>query len=226
MARTPIDVLILDVAMPARSGLDVLAWLQIRAPEVAILVFTGHPADPFAGFVMRMGARGFLNKLCDPIEVVHAVRTLANGKHHFPSEVAEFLAKQPPRCAPPHRHLTDREFQVFYRLAMGERACTIAAERLTALAETALGRWPSSSSSRAASLPITPLNMAYWHRGVRQAQCDVRRDFKLRGKFRPPLRLHVLGPPPFTQVGQSAAAHRNICPKPIRHYGSKRAPLI
>lgn len=123
-----IDVLIMDLSMPGQSGLDVLAMLRAKAPDMGILILSGYPEEHYAINLIRQGASGYLNKECDPQEIVEAVRTIALGRRYLTPAVANLLAQQLNRKddAPAHEQLSEREFQVFLKLAKGETAGEIA----------------------------------------------------------------------------------------------------
>ena len=74
-----LDVLILDLSMPGQSGLDALAMIRAKAPDLAILILSGFPEEHYAMNLIRQGASGYLNKECDPAEIVRAIRTVAQG---------------------------------------------------------------------------------------------------------------------------------------------------
>jgi len=128
MVRTlPLDVLMLDLDMPGRSGLDVLAMLRSKAPDVAVLVFTGYPAERYAVKLLQQGAKAYLQKTCDLSELLTAIRTLGTGQRHLTPQISELLALQfDQRARPPHAGLTDRELQVLLKLARGVRTEKIA----------------------------------------------------------------------------------------------------
>ena len=123
-----LDVLIMDLAMPGQSGLDALAMIRAKAPDLGILILSGYPEEQYAINLTRQGASGYLNKECDPAEIVDAVRTIALGRRHITPAVAELLAQQLGRKAesPLHEQLSEREFQVFLKLAKGESAGDVA----------------------------------------------------------------------------------------------------
>ena len=125
---TELDVLIMDLAMPGQSGLDALAMIRAKAPDLGILILSGYPEEQYAINLIRQGASGYLNKECDPAEIVDAVRTIALGRRHITPAVAELLAQQLGRKAeaPLHEQLSEREFQVFLKLAKGESAGDVA----------------------------------------------------------------------------------------------------
>ncbi|RZJ24984.1 MAG: response regulator transcription factor [Haliea sp.] len=128
--QTPMDVLTLDLSMPGHSGLDAIGMIRAKAPRVAILVLSGHTVASYALKLFRLGARGYLNKQCEPQEIVQAVRTVAAGRQFIQPEMAQLLAQQIDKSPAdtPHDSLSDKEFQVFIKLAMGERSAQIAQE--------------------------------------------------------------------------------------------------
>jgi two-component system, NarL family, invasion response regulator UvrY len=123
LARTgEIDVLLLDLAMPDQGGVDALAAIRARFPDLAVLILSGFPETHYATTLLREGARGYLNKECDPREIIMAIRTVARGRRYVTPAVAEILADSVAGAGerPPHEALSDRELQVFLRLAKGE----------------------------------------------------------------------------------------------------------
>jgi len=120
-----LDVLLLDIAMPDQSGVDALAAIRARAPQLPVLILSGFPETHYATAMLRQGAAGYLNKDCDPADVVKAIRTVARGRKYISASMAERLAEglaSPGSAggAPPHEQLTEREWQVFLHLAQGE----------------------------------------------------------------------------------------------------------
>jgi len=125
---TEIDVLVLDLSMPGQSGIDALAMIRAKAPDIGVLVLSGYPEEHYALNLIRQGASVYLNKQCDSLEIVDAIRAIALGRRYISASVAELLAQQLGRNsdAPPHEQLSEREFQVFLKLAKGETAGAIA----------------------------------------------------------------------------------------------------
>lgn len=118
-----IDVLILDVSMPDQNGVDVLSGIRARAPELPVLILSSYPETHYATALLKQGASGYLNKECDPQEILTAVRTLSRGRRYITPAVAELLADQlggGKAEGLPHEQLSERELQVFLRLAKGE----------------------------------------------------------------------------------------------------------
>ena len=126
--KTEMDVLLMDLSMPGQTGIDALAMIRAKAPDLAILILSGYPEEHYALNLIRQGASGYLSKQCEPSEIVAAIRTVAQGRRHITPAVAELLAQQltRPDEGSPHEQLSEREFQVFVRLAKGETVGDIA----------------------------------------------------------------------------------------------------
>ena len=116
-----VDVLLLDISMPDQSGVDALAAIKARFPQLPVLILSGFPEAHYATTLLRQGASGYLNKECDPQEIVNAIRTVARGRRFISPAVAELLAEGVAGGdRPAHEALSERELQVFLRLAKGE----------------------------------------------------------------------------------------------------------
>jgi DNA-binding NarL/FixJ family response regulator len=116
-----VDVVLLDISMPDQSGVDALAAIRARAPELPVLILSGYAEEHYATTLLRQGASGYLNKDCDPEEIVRAIRTVARGRKFITAGVAERLAEGlGGGDKAPHEQLSERELQVFLRLAQGE----------------------------------------------------------------------------------------------------------
>lgn len=126
--KTDMDVLLMDLSMPGQTGIDALAMIRAKAPDLAVLILSGYPEEHYALNLIRQGASGYLSKQCEPSEIVAAIRTVAQGRRHITPAVAELLAQQltRPDEGLPHEQLSEREFQVFVRLAKGETVGDIA----------------------------------------------------------------------------------------------------
>lgn len=123
-------VVLLDITMPGRSGLEVLKELKQERPKLPVLVLSMHPEEQFAVRVLRAGGAGYLTKETAPAELARAIRkVVAGGKYVSPS-LAERLAfeldPQPERA--PHEGLSDREYQVLRLIASGKTVSQIAAQ--------------------------------------------------------------------------------------------------
>lgn len=124
---TETDVLLLDLALPGQSGVDVLRAARQRYDGLRILVLSGFPEDRYALTMIRNGADGYLCKDCTREELIGAIRTVAQGRRYLSPRTAELLARElTDGSAAPHEKLSDRELQVFLRLARGESVSDIA----------------------------------------------------------------------------------------------------
>ncbi len=124
------DVLLLDINLPGRSGLDVLHSLAEEAARIRVLVITMYPEDQYAIRALKAGAMGYLSKAADPAQIVQAVRTLHAGRKFITPAIAEALAARlsADDAEKPHERLSDREFQTMVRLASGQRLSDIATD--------------------------------------------------------------------------------------------------
>jgi two-component system, NarL family, invasion response regulator UvrY len=125
-----LDVLLLDLDMPGQSGIDALTMIKAKAEHVAVLVLSAYPEHQYAVPLIRNGASGYLNKACEPAEIVTAIRRVAQGGRYITPVVAELLATQVITPSPGglHEQLSARELQVFLKLAQGCSAGQVAAE--------------------------------------------------------------------------------------------------
>ena len=123
-----VDVLLLDLSMPDEGGVDALGSIKARFPDLPILILSGFPEAHYAAALLRQGASGYLNKECEPDEIVNAIRVVARGRRYISSAVAEILADNAAGTSdrPLHESLSERELQVFLRLAKGETVGNIA----------------------------------------------------------------------------------------------------
>ena len=127
--RNDYDVVILDITMPGRSGLDVLAQLKDEKPEVPVLVLSIHPEEQYAIRTLKTGAAGYLTKESAPQELVQAIRKVANGGKYVTNSLAEKLAFSlftGIEHEAPHESLSAREFEVLRMLAEGHTLSDIA----------------------------------------------------------------------------------------------------
>ena len=126
----PWDVLVLDMSMPGRGGLDILKDVRRERPATRVLVLSMHPEDQFAMRMLKAGAAGYLTKETASEELVKAVRKVLTGGKYISATLAEKLAFDLDRDndRPLHEKLSDREFQVIRRLAAGQTVQQIADE--------------------------------------------------------------------------------------------------
>lgn len=124
------DVLVVDLKVPGGAGLAVVGRLHERHPEVGLLVLTAFPEKAFLARAVRAGAAGYLEKECDPAEIVEAIREIAGGGSYVSERGSRILAEamRPGRTGPDHSVLSDREFEVLRRLGGGATVTEIADE--------------------------------------------------------------------------------------------------
>ena len=124
------DVLVLDINLPGRSGLDVLSVLKDEGTAMRVLVVSMYPEDQYAIRALRAGAFGYVNKGGDPALIVAAVRTVAQGRKYVTPEIAQMLVESltTPTNGLGHEKLSDRELQTLVMIASGKRLSDIAEE--------------------------------------------------------------------------------------------------
>jgi two-component system, NarL family, invasion response regulator UvrY len=124
------DVLVLDINMPGRSGLDVLHVLKDEGSTIKVLVVSMYPEDQYAIRALKAGAYGYVNKGGDPAALVQAVRTVAQGRKYVTPDIAQMLVESltTPDVANAHEKLSDRELQTLVMIASGKRLSDIATE--------------------------------------------------------------------------------------------------
>lgn len=124
------QVLLLDINMPGRNGLEVLASVRESYPEIRVLMVSMYPEDQYALRCLKAGAHGYANKAGDPLELVRAVRTVHQGRKYLTPEVAQMLADSLAQPTPevPHEALSEREMQTLQKIASGKRLTDIAEE--------------------------------------------------------------------------------------------------
>ena len=124
------DVLLLDISMPDRSGIDVLKQVRKESPKLAILMLSMHREDQYAIRSLKAGAAGYLNKQSAPAELVTAIRQVASGRKYVSAALAQELANQVnvDHEIAPHETLSDREYQTLVMIASGKTVGDIAAE--------------------------------------------------------------------------------------------------
>ncbi|MEK8029089.1 MAG: hypothetical protein RLY78_922 [Pseudomonadota bacterium] len=128
--QPPCDVLVLDINLPGRSGLDVMHVLKDEGSAIKVLVVSMYPEDQYAIRALRAGAYGYVNKGSDPQQIVQAVRTVAQGRKYVTPEIAQMLVESlsAPVTENAHDKLSDRELQTLVMIASGKRLSDIAEE--------------------------------------------------------------------------------------------------
>ncbi|MEN8262994.1 MAG: response regulator transcription factor [Nitrospirota bacterium] len=124
------DIVLLDITMPGRSGLDILKQLKTDKPALKILILSMHPEEQYAIRAFKAGAFGYLTKESSPNELIEAIRKISIGKKYVSSSLAETLAShlEAKSEKPLHDSLSDREYEVMCMIASGKTVKEIAAE--------------------------------------------------------------------------------------------------
>lgn len=124
------DVVLLDISMPGRSGLEILKELRSEHPKLPILIVSIYPEEQYAVRAFRAGASGYLTKASAPHELIEAIRKVSKGGRYVSSSLAEeltyYLDVDATRA--PHETLSDREYQVMLLIASGKTVSGIAEE--------------------------------------------------------------------------------------------------
>jgi len=121
------DVIVLDVSLPGRSGLEVLKQVKALYPEIGVLILSMYPEDQFAIRMLKAGASGYLNKDTPPEILIDAVRTIAKGEDYISPDVANLLVGEvlSKEDEAPHKLLSDREYEVLLLLGQGNSVTEI-----------------------------------------------------------------------------------------------------
>jgi two-component system invasion response regulator UvrY len=124
------DVVLLDISMPDKNGIDTLKMLRQLRPELPVLMLSGYAEDQYAVNLLRAGAAGYLNKEAAATQLVGAVRTVVRGRKFVSPALAQILADGVTGNAdhPLHGELSQREFQIFCKLAAGSTVSKVADE--------------------------------------------------------------------------------------------------
>jgi len=126
--REPWDMVLMDITMPDRSGLETLELMKKEHPGIKVLMLSMHRETQYAVRALKSGAAGYLNKQSAPDQLVDAIRLVASGKKYISAEVAQELASQVSgeRTGLPHEGLSNREYQTLCMIASGLPVSAIA----------------------------------------------------------------------------------------------------
>lgn len=130
MKDSDADIAVIDISMPGKSGLDILKDLKAMKKKFKVLILSMHPEDRFAIRALKAGAVGYLTKESAPDELVKAIRTVLTGRKYVSKALAEKLIDllSDDNEGLPHERLSDREYEVFIKIASGKKAIAIAEE--------------------------------------------------------------------------------------------------
>jgi two-component system, NarL family, invasion response regulator UvrY len=127
--KEPFDVVLLDISMPGRDGLEVLGEVKREFPLLPVLILSMHPEEQYAIRALKGGASGYITKDTAPEELVAAITKVVNGGKYITTSLAEqFLSLLHSENHPPHTVLSDREYEIFRLIASGKTATEIARE--------------------------------------------------------------------------------------------------
>jgi two-component system invasion response regulator UvrY len=128
--KTDYDLILLDIAMPGRGGIDTLKQLKIEKPEIPVLILSMYPEDQYAVRAIKAGAAGYLTKESAPEELIGAIKKVAQGGKYVSTDLAEKLVETLGKDTekPDHAMLSDREYQVMIMIATGKTVKEIADE--------------------------------------------------------------------------------------------------
>jgi len=137
LMKDPCDLVLLDISMPKRTGLDVINEIKQIQPNIGILILSIYPEEQYAVRALRAGASGYLTKSSAPKELVKAMRKVLGGGKYISDSLAEILASEIDLNSmhQPHQRLSDREYQVMILLATG-KTVTEAAQELNLSVKT------------------------------------------------------------------------------------------
>lgn len=119
------DVVVLDISMPGRHGVEVLRRIVAEHPEVPVLIYTRFPEDQYAVRTMRAGAAGYVRKASDPAALLEAIRVVAAGERYVSAGVGQLLAQQGGHA---HEELSEREFEILRHIVAGRSVTAIAGD--------------------------------------------------------------------------------------------------
>jgi len=130
LRATPCEVVLLDISMPDRNGMDTLEIIAKDHPKIAVLMLSTHPENQYAVRALRGGASGYLTKQSAPAQLVNAIRRVATGKKYVTPGVAEELARHVLNDSDraPHETLSNREYQTMCMIAGGSTVSEIAVQ--------------------------------------------------------------------------------------------------
>lgn len=123
-----VDLLVMDVGLPGKNGIDILKSLRDETPRLRVLIVSMYPEDQYAVRAFRAGASGYLNKASAPEKLIEAVNQVIAGRKYVTPEIAQALIENlnAPNDGPAHDKLSDREFQTLKLIASGKRLSDIA----------------------------------------------------------------------------------------------------
>lgn len=143
VAEQDADLLVLDISMPGRSGLDLIKLVRQEKPRLPILIFSMHSEEQYALRALHAGAAGYLTKESDSEVLIAAMRKVAAGGVYVSEKVVQLMARERMEQSDelPHTRLSDREFQIFEKIVAGVRVTDIAAELNLSIKTVSTHKW-------------------------------------------------------------------------------------
>ena len=122
------DIIISDISMPGRSGVEIIKLVKEQAPKIPILILSVHAAEQYAVRTLKAGASGYLTKESAPEELVKAIKQIVSGRRYITPDIADLLVDQHTKndSDEPHKQLSNREFEVMKMIASGKKISDIA----------------------------------------------------------------------------------------------------
>jgi len=120
------DLVISDLNMPGKNGIEALAMIKLMKPDLPVLILSVYPEELYAVRVLKSGAAGYLNKGTAPEELIKAIRQIIAGKKYISTGIAERILRQLETETNPHKKLTGKEIEILKQLALGKTTTQIA----------------------------------------------------------------------------------------------------
>lgn len=123
------DIIICDISMPGRSGLEIMQLIKEQAPQIPVLMLSMHAAEHYAVRALKVGARGYITKESASDELIHAIKTITSGRKYITQEIANLLVNEKDDSISDnqlHKQLSNREFDVMKMIAEGNKISDIA----------------------------------------------------------------------------------------------------
>lgn len=123
------DIIISDISMPGRSGVEIIKLIKELAPKIPVLILSIHAAEQYAVRTLKVGASGYLTKESAPEELVKAIKQIVSGRRYITADIADLLVDQQGGIDDnnrPHKQLSNREFEVMKMIAIGIKVSDIA----------------------------------------------------------------------------------------------------
>lgn len=124
------QIMLLEIALPDRNGIDILKQIKKESPQVAVIMFSAHREDQYAVRALKSGASGYLNKQCSAAQIINAIKQVASGLKYISPALAQEMANNlnQEHEGELHKTLSDREFQTLTMIASGKSVSDIAKE--------------------------------------------------------------------------------------------------